>query len=179
MKISGAVAKELSKTRFYSATAYEKYVAALPRESPYVVADNGCDVTVVGQGFCIKKVYPKIDGANSGIASPFDMSCTIDQKVDAIATYLDHNGNPKAIIEVKQAYYHKHGKESLLAEAQLRWSGNKIDSTLGIHGGNQVINTPKGDIDLMTDGKTAYFNIRKPTNSDKKKLPTSSSCKNP
>ena len=57
MKLSGAVAKELSKTRFYSATAYEKYVEALPKETPYVVSDDGCDVTVVGRGFCVKRFY--------------------------------------------------------------------------------------------------------------------------
>ena len=67
MRVADSCRKELSKTRFYSATTYENYVKALPREASVAVVDSGCDHSVVGKEFYVTRTY-LMTGSDKGIS---------------------------------------------------------------------------------------------------------------
>ena len=172
MRVADSCRKELSKTRFYSATTYENYVKALPREASVAVVDSGCDHSVVGKEFYVTRTY-LMTGSDKGISSPFDKSNCIRKKVDGITTLIDVDGRPKALLKLNQVYQRDApDQELLLAKSQLEWSGCQVDDKAGLFGGEQRIRTPEGDIDLLFDGKTTYFCTRYPTHKDRKTLPT-------
>jgi hypothetical protein len=172
MKFTNNIKKELSKTRFYSAATYEKYVCSLPQVSPVSIVDNGADNTILGDGWKVTRNYPS--GPSSGrISSPLDPTRFLDKKVDAVATLLDIRGKPQAIIKVHRVFIMSGpGNETMISEAQVNWSGLRVDSKHGIFGGDQIIAFQDGrSIDLLSDGKTAFFKTRYPTHQELKKLP--------
>ena len=140
-------------------------VLKLPETSPYTMIDEGSDVAILGDSWCVINRHNRFG---------YDHDNDLKEYVDCISTLYTGGGTTgrKMVIRVNNAFHYQNLNESLLPAHQILNAGHEVDSSLMIYGYKQHIILKNGSsIPLYTDGKQAFFRTEHPLKRDLKTLP--------